>query len=328
MRSMRFILWLALALGLVWGGYWFVGARAVKTTVEEWFAEQKAAGLVAETSGITVAGFADRFDMTVSDVHLADPVSGWGWSAPFAQVFAMTWKPWHLIAALPHMQEIALPDGERVKLGSSRMMASLLMRPTPALPPDRIVIEGETLALTSDAGWSAGMEKLVLAAENDPTRANTVHLGADVKGLTLPDTLAHLADLGPVIASLHVDTSATLSVPLDWEMVEPKVLQVTFREVHLVWGAIDLTATGAVKADANGMAEGKIDLAVKGWRSLPAVVVALGLVPPQNQVTVERGLEFMSKAGTDPDVVTLPLSFKSGEMRFGLLPLGAAPRLQ
>ncbi len=328
MRSMRFILWLVLALGVLWGGYWFVGARSVRTGAEAWFAQQKAAGMVAENSGIAVAGFADRFDMTVNDIHLADPVSGWGWSAPFAQVLAMTWKPWHLIAALPHTQLIEVPDGQKVSLGSTRLMASLLMRPTLALAPVRVVIEGETLALTSDAGWTAGADKVILAAESDPTRVNALHLGVDASNLTVPDVLAHLPDLGPAITTLHIDTSATLSEPVGWAMVDPKVLEVTLREAHLVWGPIDLIATGSVKADVAGLAEGKIELALKGWRSLPAVVVALGMVPPQNQVTVERGLQFLSKTGKDPEVLTLPLIFKSGRTSLGPLPLGPAPRLQ
>lgn len=328
MRSIRFFLWGVLALGLLWGGYWFVGARALRNATEAWFATQNSIGLVAETSGISVAGFADRFDMTINDIHLADPVSGWGWTAPFTQLLAMTWKPWHMIAALPHDQVVEVPDGQKVRVASTRLMASLLMRPTLALPPDRIVVEGETLALSSDAGWTAGAEKVVLAIANDPTRVNTQRLGADVVGLTVPETLAHLPGLGPTIATVHVDASSTLSVPLDWVMVDPRVLEVTLREMHLVWGAIDLTASGSVKADTNGMPVGEIDLALKGWRSLPAVVVALGLVPAKNQAMVESGLEFLSKTGADPEVLNLPLIFKSGEMSLGPLPLGPVPRLQ
>ena len=327
MRSMRFILWFVLGLGVVWGSYWFVGARIVRQDAEGWFADQRAAGMVAETSSITVAGFADRFDTTLNDIHLADPASGWGWSAPFAQILAMTWKPWHLIAALPHEQTIEVPDGQTVKLDSARMMASLLMQPELALTPVRLVIEGEALALTSDAGWTAGAETVVLAAENDSTRVNTVHLGADVKALTLPETLAHLPDMGSAIALLHVDAGATLTEPLDWDTTDPKVLELTLREAHLVWGPIDLVASGDLKAAADGRAEGEIDLGLKGWRNLPALVVALGLVPPQNQVTVERVLEFLSKTGKDPAVVNLPLIFKSGQMSLGPLPLGPAPRL-
>ena len=328
MRWMRFILWLVLGLGVLWGGYWFVGAHFVETTVVGWFADQRAAGIVAENTGVSVSGFADRFDVTVSDPHLAGPISGWGWKAPFAQVFAMTWKPWHLIAALPHSQVVEVPGGQKVTVASTRMMASLLMQPKSTLPPERLVMEGEGLALNSDAGWTLGAEKLVLAAETDPTRVNAVHLGADATNLALPAAVAALPDLGPVAALVHLDATVGLSVPLDWQMDGAQVLGVTLTSLHIIWGTLDLTAQGEVTPDATGLAVGKIDFTLKGWRSLPGVVVALGLVKPEMKVSVTRALEFLAASSHDPQVLTLPLTFKDGQMSLGPLPLGPSPALQ
>ena len=333
MRSMRYLLWTCLVLGILWGSYWFVGSRAIESGVRTWFADQKAAGLVAETSGVSVAGFADRFDLTVSDLHLADPVTGWGWKAPFAQVLAMTWKPWHLIAALPHTQEADLPDGQKITIGSTRLMASLLMRPSLTFGFTRAVVEGEGLALTSDTGWTAGAEKVVLATENDPTRKNTLHLGADVANLSLPVAFAQDTDLGGTMALVHLDAYVSLSQPIDTNMRNPQVLGGGITALHVVWGAMDLTGAGQITPDVQGFAQGKIDLNLKGWRQVPAVVVALGLVPERNQVTVLRALEFLSASGTngstgpDPEVLSLPLTFKDGYMSLGPLPLGHAPRL-
>jgi hypothetical protein len=327
MRAMRFLLWFVLVLGVLWAGYWFVGARAVRQGAEAAFAQARTDGLVAETSGLSVAGFADRFDLTVNDVHLADPVSGWGWQAPFAQVFAMTWKPWHLIAALPHTQVVTLPDAQKVTIGSDRLMASLLMRPSLDLTFRRAVVEGEGLALTSDRGWAGKAEKAVLAAETDPTRANTLHLGADVTNLTPPAALMALPDLGPVVGVLHLDGRITLSQPIDRNLSNPQVQAVGLTALHLAWGAMDLGAQGDLVPDAQGLAQGTIDLRLKGWRSLPAVVVALGLLPSANAITLQRGLEFFAKSGTDPEVIALPLTFKAGVMSLGPLPLGPSPRL-
>lgn len=327
MRSMRYILWACLVLGILWGAYWFVGSRAIESNVRTWFADQKAAGMVAETSGISVAGFADRFDLTVSDVHFADPVSGWGWKAPFAQVLAMTWKPWHLIAALPHAQEVDLPDGEKVSIGSTRLMASLLMRPSMTFGFNRAVVEGEGLALTSDAGWTTGAEKAVLAVENDPTRKNTARLGADLTNLALPVEFAQATDLGGTMALVHLDAHVALSQPIDINMRNPQVLGAGITSLHMVWGALDLTGKGELLPDAKGFAAGKIDLDLKGWRKVPEVVVALGLVPAENRVTVLRALEFLAASSPDPEVLALPLTFKDGYMSLGPLPLGPAPLL-
>ncbi len=327
MRWVRFLLWAVLGLGLCWAGYWFAGSRAVEQAALKWFADQKAAGMVAENDGISVAGFADRFDLTVTNPHLADPVTGWGWSAPFAQVFAMTWKPWHLIAALPHSQVIEVPGAEKVTVASTRLMASLLMQPSMALGFERAVIEGENLALTSDHGWTSGADKIVLAAERDATRTNTVRLGVDLTGLTLPEAVAHVPNLGPSVSTVHLDAHVTLSQPIDLKMANPQVLDITLTQFHITWGAMDLTATGAVQPDAQGLAKGKFDLSLKGWRNLGPALVAMNVIPPTNAVTVERGLEFLAKASPDPDVVNLPLIFAKGRMSLGPLPLGPAPKL-
>jgi hypothetical protein len=328
MRSMRLILWACLGLGLLWAGYWYVGSRQVKLGVEGWFAQQQAAGLVAENRGIAVAGFADRFDLTVTEPHLADPESGWGWRAPFAQVFAMTWKPWQLIAALPNSQEVDTPDGQKITLGSTRLMASLLSRPNFTLPLERAVLEAEAVTLTSDHGWSASADKVVLAAQNDPTRSNSLRLGAEISNLGLPALLASLPELGPKISTLHLDAKMGFTAPVTLTLAPTQVADLNLTSAQLTWGSLDLSAKGSITADANGYATGKFDLKVKNWRILPRLVVALGLVPPRNEETVARGLAFLAKLSPDPETLSLPVTFRDGMTLLGPLPIGPAPRLQ
>lgn len=327
MRWVRFLLWFVLGLGVLWGGYWFLGASALKRSTQAWFTDQTAAGLVADHSAITVAGFAYRFDLTITDPHLADPVSGWGWQAPFVQILAMTWKPWHVIAALPPTQVFHTPDGQDVTVTSTRLMASVMMQPTPALPLKRAVVEGDGLSLSSSDGWRLGLDKVVLAAENVDTQANTLRIGADVGTLTLPQAYANLPDLGPALSALHLDANVTLSQPIDRSLTNPQLLGVTLTQFHITWGVVDLTATGEVNPDAQGFASGQIELHLKGWQSLPAAAVALGLVPPTNEETIRRGLEFLAKASPDPEVISLPLTLSDGQMSLGFIPLGPAPAL-
>lgn len=328
MRWVRFLLWFVLALGVLWGGYWFVGARALYNATQIWFENQRATGLMADNSAVSVAGFADRFDVTISDPHLADPVSGWGWQAPFVQILAMTWKPWHVIAAFPSDQVIQTPDGQEIALGSSRLMASILMHPTPALPLTRAVVEGEGLTLTSLTGWKIGVDRIVLAAERMATPANTLRLGADAATIRLPQAYAIVPDLGPSLSALHLDADVTLSQPIDRNLHDPHLAAFTLTRFHVAWGVLDLTAQGAVTPDSQGLASGKIDLSLKGWRSLPTAAVALGWVPPTNEQSLKRGLEFLAASSTDPEVITLPLKLENGQMILGFMPLGPAPRLR
>uniref|UniRef100_UPI00286B8E0E DUF2125 domain-containing protein n=1 Tax=Tabrizicola sp. TaxID=2005166 RepID=UPI00286B8E0E len=125
---MRKLLWVLITLSALWSGYWFVGSSAVRNGAEQWFADQAAQGMTAENTGLSVSGFPNRFDLTVEGIRFADPKTGIGWEAPFAQVFAMTWKPWHIIAALPPEQTIRLPDQD-IGLTSTGLRASARARP-------------------------------------------------------------------------------------------------------------------------------------------------------------------------------------------------------
>lgn len=328
MRLMRLILWICLVLGICWAGYWALGARQIRQGVTAWFAEQSAAGLVAENGGIAVAGFADRFDLTVTAPHLADPYSGWGWRAPFLQVFAMTWKPWQLIAALPQTQEIALPDGQRLTLDTQRLMASLLTRPSPSLPLRRAVIEGERLQFTSDRGWQAGAAKAVLAAAEDPSRINGLRLGAEISDLTPPASLTALPGLGPKISRLHLDASLGLALPVSLGQPLPEIAAISLSEASLTWGDLGLQARGEISEDDEGRALGQISVTVQNWRILPPLAVKLGMVPAENEETLTRALAFLARLSPDPQAVTLPMRFDRGQTWLGPLPIGPAPLLR
>ncbi|MDZ4134328.1 MAG: DUF2125 domain-containing protein, partial [Paracoccaceae bacterium] len=106
---MRVLLAVVLGLAMLWGGYWFVGARALEQGGAAWFADQTAQGRIAMRDSFGVRGFPNRFDLTVEGLRLADPATGYGWQAPFVQIFSLTYKPWHIIAALPPEQQFQTP---------------------------------------------------------------------------------------------------------------------------------------------------------------------------------------------------------------------------
>ncbi len=335
MRKLLFLLVVATAL---WSGYWFVGSNAVRQGVEDGFADAAARGLVAEKTGLKVAGFPNRIDVTVEGLRLADPATGIGWQAPFAKVFAMTWKPWHVIAALPPEQVVTLPD-QIVTVTSSGLMASLRARPSTDLPLAEARVAGAALGLASDRGWTLALGEFTLGLRAAPALGPAGYeLGFDLAPLTpdpgfvaatravvIPDLPA--SDLPATVESLWASIYLTFSAPLDRRVsaAKPTLTRIEINQLNFAWGQLAATATGLIEADGNGFAAGKVTVEVTNWNRLPALLVAAGLVKPEVAPTVARGMQALAAQSPDLAVLSLTLVLEDGQMSFGPFPLGPAP---
>jgi hypothetical protein len=326
---MRALLWLVLAAAGVWGGYWWVGSASVEAGVTAWFEQQAQAGRVAQNDGVVVRGFPNRFDLTVEGMSLSDPATGLGWQAPFVQVFSMSWKPWHLIAALSPGQVIVLPD-QSLTIDGLGMKGSLQLHPNAGLGLYESRVEATDVSVASDRGWRVAAARIFGSTLE---MGRTAHrLGLSVQGLT-PDAtfLARLtdSDLPGVIETLHLDATAQFTAPLDRlaQQTQPRLTEVTLADARLIWGAMQITATGGLKAGPDGLAAGEIAVKVVGWRRLPGVIGALGVINPQMEPSMTRALEVMAQAGADPQVLQFVLTCADGQMSLGPFPLGPAPRL-
>ncbi|MBC7477465.1 MAG: DUF2125 domain-containing protein [Pseudorhodobacter sp.] len=320
---MRVILWVVLALGIAWAGYWFVGSNAVENAAQNWFDHAADQGIDATQQGISVAGFPNRFDLTVTQPHLMNPATGVGWDAPFAQVFAMTWKPWHVIAALPNTQTVTLPD-QKVTVQSSKMQASVRLVPTSDLTFAEAVVEGHDLEAKSDLGWQVAAKSVVAAMAG---QGNDQHLGLDVTDLALDPAMA--PTLGGVVSMLHLDAVVSLTAPLDRRLaeVQPQVTAINVSDFHAVWGEMTVTASGKITPGTDGLATGRVDFHFKNWRGIPQLLVTMGVVQPGLAKSITGGLDALAKSGPDPETLDMALIFADGRMNFGPLPLGPAPRL-
>ena len=332
---MRALLVAVLIAAAAWSGYWFVGAQVMERSANGWFIQQTARGLVAEREALAVTGFPNRFDMTITSPRFEDPDAGLGWTAPFLQVFMMSWKPWHIIAALPQEQTLRLP-GQEVTLTSTRLQASVVAVPGTDLALDRTTLIGDGVALQSSLGWTLSATSARLATRRAPDSATAHELGLELTSLT-PDATFRMAlqqgqqgsTLPEVIDLMRIDAVADLTAPLDRHVQTsaPQVEKLTLREGLLRWGDLVISAAGDVVPNADGQAEGRIDIRVEQWRHLVPVLVAAGLITADAAPTVTRALELLVQQGNDPSVLTLPLAFQQGRMSLGPLPLGPAPFL-
>ncbi|MBL8562009.1 MAG: DUF2125 domain-containing protein [Gemmobacter sp.] len=321
---MRILTWVVVLLTALYSGYWFVAAKAAREGAETALAEAGARGIEVQHQGLDLTGFPSRFDLTLTEPKVSG--DGWRWQAPFAQVFALSYSPWKLISALPNTQRLEVA-GQGIEIASTRMQASLFLRPETALPLDRFDAVVEGASLRGEAGWALGFASAnasLIAQEGGAQAAFRMleivpdqRLTAALNG-ALPATVARvdlLADLG-------------LSQPLGLRAAPAELTLITLREAHLVWGPLKLTVAGELVPDPQGRAEGTLDLRVEGWQQGLAAAEAAGVVPERFRVVLRSMLENLAAQSDEPGVLKLPLVMAQGQMRLGPLPLGPAPRLR
>lgn len=327
---MRWLTGLVVVACLAWGGWWFAGSTAMRNAAETWFADAAARGMTAEKSSLVVRGFPSRFDLTVENPRIGDPAAGVLWEAPFFQAFMLSYKPWHVIAALPNDQVLTLPQG-RFDIGSQRLMGSLVVVPGTDLALDRIGIDGTMLDIRAEGGDGLTLSKLLLNTDRDPGLTDAHRIRLQAEGIGLPTELRPAMAGMDQVALVRLDATALLTAPIDRHVAEtrPRIERLTLREGLVNWGDLSVFLSGDLTADAEGYAAGTLTLRVRGWRILPELLVDLGVLPADQAPRLGLMLAALSGAGgADSDAIEVPLTLANGMVTFALIPLAPAPRLR
>ena len=328
---MRILLAIVILAAAGWSGFWWFNATTRERALARWLEERRAAGWQAEAADLRVAGFPNRVDVIVRDLRLADPEAGWSWHAAGLEILSLARKPHQFIVALPGTQVVATPY-ETLTAQGDVLRGSIGFRPDTRLELDRSTFEIEGLDIASDAGWTARVGKAILATRQAAGIPFAHDVAFDAETLRMPEGLAGPADgvLSDSLGPLALD--ATLAFDRPWERASvegdtPALPGVTLRELQVTWGELDLSGSGAVVADADGYAEGRLDLRARNWRGMLDVAEASGALNPTVASAVRAGLGLLAGFGGDDNALKVPLDFSGGSTRLGPIPLGPAPRL-
>ena len=180
---MRALIWITAVLSLAYGGYWAVASSQVRAGATQALDEMRAEGR-ADYSALSLTGFPSRFDLTITDPVFAGAQASW--RAPFLQVFALSYRPNHIIAVWPHEQTLAVA-GQRIAVTSDDMRASAVFGAQTALPLDRSTFVAGALRLGLGRGlgpWPCG------TARGDRARGRRPAAAQDRAGGARPDALA------------------------------------------------------------------------------------------------------------------------------------------
>ncbi|SFG43286.1 hypothetical protein SAMN04488020_102219 [Palleronia marisminoris] len=321
---MRLLILAILLAAVGWSAYWFVGANALESTLREAIDDARADGVEVEVASLDVTGFPNRFDTIIEEPRIRT-ASGIEWSAPFLQVFALSYRPNQLIAALPNEQTVAGPFGT-AEITTESARASMTL--TTALALDHANLVVDDLRIASDDLTLAVAR--VLAATRVPEDAEdgrVQNIGLTLDEVALPPAFADQLGVAGVVDGATLDATVTLAEPIDRGTFEGEAIelrQIDISRLDIDWGEVGLDASGALSVGADGVLTGEISVAFRNWSRAVDIAVAAGLLPPNQAEQVRLGLRFVAGDG---DRLELPLSFRDGLVYLGPFPLGDAPRL-
>lgn len=318
-----------------WFVWWRVAAGAHEAAIEGWLAAQRERGWQAEAAAVDVDGFPSRLDVTLTEPALAHPDAGWAWSAARFDIRQVIYDPTFFVAEWPVEQRFALP-GARAILRNEEMEASLKVAAATTLDLVRASFDVQRASVEADAGWTAAAERATLhiRAAPDAGPANAYEFRFDAAGLRPPDFLRRMIDpagaLPPATEAIALEGRAAFDRPLNRRAFEgrpPALSALSMKEARAAWGGLELTATGSLTADAEGYAEGALDLSARNWRDMLSAAVAAGAIGQTLADALQTGLGFVAGLSGKSDQLDVALTFRDGYARIGPVPIGPAPRL-
>lgn len=322
----RLIVLSAVLLALATAG-WFAGAAALRQGVRAALASPDS---TLAAAAVDVTGYPTAMRLVLTRPTLRDPQGLWLWTGPRADLAVSAQAPTTLRATLPPEQALMIGGvAHAIRAETAEAVLSLAPRPDLRLRRVELTAKGLTVeglvgarAVSGTLTQDGAQPVLTLVLDGSDLAPPPSLRTALPPEVTLPDTIAALAGQARLTLDRPLDRAAAEGAPV-------RLMALDLDDLRLDWGAVALRGTGAVKADAQGRAEGRIALRVTGWQVLMPVLAATGAVKPEVVPTVENALtrlQIIPPDGSAP-YLELPLIFRAGRASLGPLPLGAAPEL-
>lgn len=332
---MRALLWIVLIAAAAWSGYWFVGSAALDGAARAWFDARRSEGWQADYADLSVRGFPNRFDLSLTEPALADPETGLAWQTERHDILALSYKPNHVIMAFAPEQLLSTPLGKTRIIGND-MKASVVTSPTPSLPLERLTLVAADVELTALPLREAGgtrIEALNGAVNRVEGTDARYRIGLNADGLR--PALPFRARIDPegklpeTLDAFRADIEMAFDKPWDRSAIEtarpqPREIRISLAEAR--WGALELALAGTITVDG-GQPAGRVVIKARNWREMLNMADTVLKLPPQMRDGIEKALSLAATLSGNKSTLDIPLEFKGGRTWLGPLPIAPAPRV-
>ncbi|MEM8824265.1 MAG: DUF2125 domain-containing protein [Pseudomonadota bacterium] len=309
----KWALILVVIASALWSGWWFVGARSTEAAVTQGLAEMEIQGWRIERENLSVAGFPNRFDVTLTEPRISAP-DGWTLAAPILRAFALSYRPNHIIAVAPPQMTVTHPLAGAIDIANADLRASVIVTPSTRPVLDRATIAADTLQIAGAEG------AITLAGGQIATRQAA---GPTVHDLAINFTDMTAPGFDGLIETLDVDATITLDRAIG--SGDPARLDsLNLRSASIAWGDVRATLSGDMSVMFDGTPRGVFALRLTGWEPFLDRAVAAGVIPEGQAPLVAAGLRgLVDETGE----ATVPVALEDGFLLVLGFPVTTVPRL-
>lgn len=324
--------WLVIVFAVAWGGWWTANSMVTDRVLRSWIEDRRAEGWAADVGEISTTGFPMQMATTLQDLRLADPATGLAWQTPDVTLTRPVFGPTDITVSLPPQHVLSSPF-TRLTITSQASTARLSVAPTPNLTvwDSQIALANFTVASTQ--GWSSHIGRADITTTQGEAPLSHV-IRADLAEVAPGGPILQLLDpanlLPESMQSMRIDATATFDKAWDITALEnrrPQPRAIDLHTVDMQWGDIALRVAGQLVVDENGVPDGDIAVQIVNWEALLALLQSNGVLPQQINTFALRAVESLAQASGRPDTLDATLTLSGGFVRFGVIPLGPAPRL-
>ena len=328
---MKRLTFVVIAAALLWSGFWVFQSNVQKQAIAHWFENRRAKGWAADYTDLSVSGFPNRLDTTMTDPRLGDPESGMVWESGFLQLFRLSYNPKHIIAVVDNAQSYATPHST-LSVTTSDARASLKLLDTESWAVERMILVTEVLNAISDQDWGLSADVAQLSLEVSPDEPSDYRVALDVRGLrgTFPDIITTSGSNQAPIDRLTADVRVSMNAPLTRTAVEsrrPQPQSLTVNLAEAQWSGLRLAAAGTLDITQSGTPVGTLTLKIRNWREMLTRERDAGRLTQSALDQIDFVLTLISGLAGNPETLDLPFDFKNGQIWLGPLHMGEAPRL-
>jgi len=310
---------------LAYSGWWFYAAQDLRSSVTDWFDTQRNAGLEAKYADLTVRGFPNRTDLTITQPMIAARDGTLDWRAPFLQILALSYKRGHVIVAWPDTQTLTTREGD-IAVVSDGLRASVIHDDGTLI---RSNLESTVLNMTGP-NQTLAMADVNAALEKIDAAPAAYRVAVSVGSLAATPPQA-TPNIGPdSLGSLRAELELSFDQPLTTEVLSglpPNVTEMALTRSEIRYGAVTFRVSGNATFDTDGRATGEVTLTAENWRDAIADARESGDLPTALGDGLVELLSMLSTFGGARDALDVTLGLDRGTVLIGPIPVGKLPPL-